>query len=85
MSITEVEKALIRCLKSFNLSKDQIMGVLMLLKTNDQIKQLAIYLKANPQASSEEVMNKAVEIHYENKMQQAKQDVEFSNENNTRE
>ncbi len=65
MELTKEQNALIECLKFKGITKDNIVGIMLMVKEQEQIAKMAEYLLENPTASSDEIMAFALTLKEE--------------------
>ena len=56
------QKNLIQVLKYLKLEEDAIIGIVLSLKSDNQIADMAEYLSANPRATQSQILAKSVEL-----------------------
>ena len=62
IQLSKAQEMLIECLQFLKISKDAIIGVMMMIPEDEQIAEMASYLLENRQATENDILEKAVEI-----------------------
>ena len=66
MQLNNSQAQLVECLKFLKVSQENIVGIMLLVKTDEQISEMADFLMTNPKATSSEILSKAVGISDKN-------------------
>lgn len=61
--LSEMETTIIQGLKYLKVEEEAIIGIMLLIQEEWQVIEMGSYLYDNPQATQEEILLKAVEIH----------------------
>ncbi len=62
VNLTDAQKRLIECLKFLKVEDERIIGIMLLVKTDEQISAMADYILKTPTATSSMILEKGVEI-----------------------
>lgn len=76
--MTEIQVEFIRLLHGLKVRNEYIEFIVNILDDIYQIKQLALYIQANPTATEDEIAEMAVKIYQESQMEQTKENGEKS-------
>ena len=60
--MTKLQEYFIELLNAFGIEKDMIVGIMLLLTTEDQIIELTDFLDRNREATRDEIIEKAIRI-----------------------
>ena len=60
--MTKLQEYFIELLNAFGIEKDMIVGIMLLLTTEDQIIELTDFLDRNREATREEIIEEAIRI-----------------------
>ena len=63
MELSETQKLLVNGLKLFKVEKECIVGIMLMLKEEDQMWDMMDYMADNLKATQEELLLKATEIY----------------------
>ena len=63
--LTKMQTALIGVLKYMNVEEDAIVGIMLMLKEENQIIEMGYWIANNRQASQSQILEKAVELSYD--------------------
>lgn len=65
MALTKIEKDIIDILKDRGISRDDMLGFTSVLDIKHAHNEMLVWLKENPKAGYEEILDKIIEIYYQ--------------------
>lgn len=65
MALTEIQNSMVRLLKVCEMTEEGVMGVMLSLQQDEQLKRLAYWIGENPNATQNEIIRMAISISEE--------------------
>ena len=60
--LSQAQTNLIECLKFLKINQEEIVAIMLMIPKDEQIAEMAEFLLNNPEATQQEIMEKALEI-----------------------